>query len=212
MKPCLYRISVRHSRSAPVRNAFRYRSYMWLFDQDHPPRGYRSEDHLDVRAELRRHGIHPRRVVVLANVRALGYVFNPISVYWCYSAEGSLVAHVAEVHNTYGDRHAYVLPADARAGGSTVTKEMYVSPFYPVDGSYHIRISEPRETLSISVTLDRPGDQPFRAGLTGRRLEATVPNRLRTLVRYPAAPLRGRALIQFQGLRLWWRGLEVKPR
>lgn len=216
--PCLYRVSIRHSRRAPVPNAFRYGSYMWMFDLDRPPRGYRREDHLDIRAELLAAGVDAERILSLANVRTLGYVFNPITVYWCYDRDGRLAAHVAEVHNTYGSRHAYVLPAggggEAAGGGeeAEVAKEMYVSPFYPVDGSYRIRIGEPGPTLSVSVTLERPGDQPFRAGLAGRRLEATVANRLRCSIRYPAAPLRGRALIQFQGLRLWRRGLEVQPR
>ena len=218
-RPCLYRVTVRHSRRAPVRNAFRYGSYMWLFDLDRPPRlpwpfsglaGYRQTDHVDVRAELERAGVDAARILVLTNTRVLGYVFNPISVYWCYDRSGKLSAHVAEVHNTYGRRHAYVLPADGRE--SVVTKTMYVSPFYPVDGSYRIRISEPGETLSVSVILEREGDQPFRAGLTGRRQDATAWTLLRALIRYPAAPLRGRALIQFQGLRLWRRGLEVQPR
>jgi DUF1365 family protein len=209
--PCLYQVSIRHSRRTPVRNAFRYGSYMWMFDLDRPPRGYRCEDHLDIRAELRAAGIEAERIVALANLRTLGYVFNPITVYWCYDRAGRLAAHVAEVHNTYGSRHAYVLPAGA-GGEARVPKEMYVSPFYPVDGSYRIRIGEPGPTLSISVTLERPGDQPFRAGLAGRRLEATAANRLRSFIRYPAAPLRGRALIQFQGLRLWRRGLEVQSR
>lgn len=216
MKPCLYEVAIRHSRVAPVRNAFRYRSYMWLFDLDRPPRRFRPRDHMDVRAELRRHGIEPHRIVVLTNIRVLGYLFNPISVYWCYDPAGSLVAHVAEVHNTYGDRLAYVMPVmpvDAdHSDGAVVTKAMYVSPFYPVDGRYHIRISEPRDRVTVSVTLERPGDEPFTAGLTGRRVEATVPHLIRALVRYPAAPLRGRALIQYQGLRLWWKGLEVQPR
>ncbi len=213
MKPRLYEVAIGHSRTAPVRNAFRYRSYMWLFDLDRPPRRFRAADHLDVRAELRRAGIEPHRIVVLTNTRVLGYVFNPISVYWCYDAAGGLMAHVAEVHNTYGDRLAYVMPVDDdQVDGAVVTKAMYVSPFYPVDGHYRIRISEPEDHVSVSVTLERPGDRPFTAGLRGRRVEATVPNVLRALVRYPAAPLRGRVLIQYQGLRRWWKGLEVQPR
>ncbi|HET9732042.1 MAG TPA: DUF1365 domain-containing protein [Acidimicrobiales bacterium] len=209
--PCLYDVTIHHSRRAPVVNSFRYRSYMWLFDLDQPPSGYRAADHVDVRGELRAAGLETARLKVLTNVRVLGYVFNPISVYWCYGPGGELVAHVAEVHNTYGSRHAYVLPADGKRD-HVVAKAMYVSPFYPVDGSYRLHIGEPGEHLSVSVTLDRPGDQPFRAALSGRRREATAVNRLRSTIRYPAAPLRGRALIQFQGLRLWRRGLEVQPR
>lgn len=212
MKPCLYEVSIRHSRAEPLANSFRYRSYMWLFDLDRPPRGYREGDHLDVRAELARHGIDAHRLVVLANVRVLGYVFNPISVYWCYDGQGDLVAHVAEVHNTYGGRHAYVLPVDDHVEEAVVTKAMYVSPFHPVDGRYHIRVSEPGDDLSVSVTLERPGARLFAAAMRGRRVEPTPANLWRARVRYPVAPLRARALIQYQGLRLWRKGLEVQPR
>ncbi len=211
MRPCLYKVSISHSRVAPVRNSFRYRSYMWLFDLDRPPRGYRDADHVDVRAELARHGIRAHRILALANVRVLGYVFNPITVYWCRDGRGDLVAHVAEVHNTYGGRCAYVLPVDDHEE-SVVTKAMYVSPFHPVDGHYRIRIGEPGESVSVSVTLDRPGTEPFAAIMRGRRVEPTIPNLWRARMRYPVAPLRGRALIQYQGLRLWSKGLEVQPR
>jgi DUF1365 family protein len=225
--PSIYRVSISHRRSGPVTNSFRYRSYMWLFDVDQPPRlpaplralaRYRPGDHVDVRATLRSAGIEAERIFVLTNLRVAGYVFNPISVYWCYSPTGRLLAHVAEVHNTYGGRHAYVLPVDDRPipGRPPVThtaaKELYVSPFYPVDGSYRIRVSDPNEALSVSVTLDRPGGDPFRATLTGRRLPATTLNLLRSAARYPAAPLLGRGLIQYQGVKLWRRGLEVQPR
>jgi DUF1365 family protein len=216
---CLYEVSISHSRRAPLQHTFRHASYMWLFDLEHPPRlpwplrpfaRYRSEDHIDVRAQLENAGIDARRILVLTNLRVLGYVFNPISIYWCYDGAGGLIAHVAEVHNTYGGRHAYVLPAGAEP--AVVSKSMYVSPFYPVDGEYRIRISRPDERLAVSVVLERPGDEPFRAALSGRRREPSYAALLRNLLRYPAAPLRGRVLIQLHGLRLWRKGLEVQTR
>jgi DUF1365 family protein len=223
--PCLYEVTIHHSRRAPLHNTFRHASYMWLFDPERPPRlprplrpfaRYRPEDHVDVRAELRHAGIDARRVLVLTNLRVLGYVFNPISIYWCYDDAGELIAHVAEVHNTYGGRHAYVLPVDTESVVSrpqaVVRKAMYVSPFYPVDGEYLIRIGRPDETLDVSVVLERPGDEPFRAALSGRRREPGYAAVLRNLLRYPAAPLRCRALIQVHGLRLWRKGLEVQAR
>jgi uncharacterized protein len=223
--PCLYEVSIRHSRQAPLHNSFHHRSYMWLFELDEPPRlpaplrpfaRYRPQDHIDVRASLREAGMEAGRILVLTNLRVLSYVFNPISIYWCYDDAGVLTAHVAEVHNTHGGRHAYVLPVDADSvgpdAGSAVRKAMSVSPFYPVDGAYRIRIGPPNEKLSVSVVLDRGDEKPFRAYLSGTRRDATVAAVLGNLFRYPAAPLRGRALIQLEGLRLWRRRLEVQPR
>jgi DUF1365 family protein len=223
--PCLYDVSIGHSRRGTVEHSFRNRSFMWLYDLAAPPRlprllrplaRFRAADHVDIPDVLAGHGIRAERILVLTNPRVLGYVFNPISVYWCYDAGGRLLANVAEVHNTYKGRHAYVLPVDERPGEAmnetVVDKAMYVSPFYPVDGSYRIKVSAPTATVSVSVVLERPGDQPFRAGLSGQRRPANAANIVRNSIRYPAAPLRGRALIQWQGLRLWRRGLEVQPR
>ena len=218
--PALYRATVRHARRTPVDHRFRYRTYYWLVDLDRPPqlpRGLRwlgriePSDHLDVRQLLADEGLTAARIVLLTGARALGYVFNPISVYWCYGADGALVAQVAEVHNTYGGRHAYLLRPDGQ-GRSHTDKEMYVSPFHPVDGSYSLRISPPGETVAVSVTLHRPSGQPFVAGLQGRREEFTLANLARAWVRCPWAPLRVTALIRWQGIRLWRRGLEVHAR
>ena len=218
--PALYDGVVAHARTAPIRNSFRYRASYWLVDIDAPPalpRGlrwlakFREVDHLDVRTVLAEHGKHADRILMLANARTLGYVFNPITVYWCYDASGERVATVAEVHNTYGQRHAYVLDADAD-GRARVDKQLYVSPFYPVDGHYELRLPEPGADVSLTVTLHRPDDRPFVATLRATRREPTLANLMRSWVRCPWAPLRVTALIRWQGVRLWRRGLKVQPR
>ncbi len=217
--PALYDVTIRHTRTAPVRNAFRYHSFCWLVDFDAPPRlprplrwlaAFDPSDHLDIRATLRDAGIAADRLLMLTNARVLGYVFNPLSVFWCYDGE-ELVAVVAEVHNTYGGRHAYVLHPDA-AGRASADKVLYVSPFYPVDGRYEINVPEPGERVAVSVTLDRGDGEPFSATMTGVRRPATARSLLGLWLRYPAAPLRVTTLIRWQGIRLWRRGLEVVPR
>ena len=75
---------------------------------------------------------------MLANARFLGYVFDPLTVFWCFAADGSLRCVVAEVHNTYGERHAYLLRPEAD-GTAEVGKEFYVSPFNDVSGRYDFR-------------------------------------------------------------------------
>jgi DUF1365 family protein len=217
--PALYDVAIRHTRSAPVRNAFRYRSFCWLIDLDVPPAlprllrplaRFDERDHLDVRAQLAEAGLTADRILMLANARVLGYVFNPITVFWCYRAD-DLVAVVAEVHNTYGGRHAYVLRPD-ELGHAEVDKQLYVSPFYPVDGRYDIHVPEPGERLSVAVTLRRAGNATFVATMTGDRRPATLRGLLPLWLRYPWAPLRVSALIRWQGIRLWRRGLKVVPR
>jgi DUF1365 family protein len=116
---------------------------------------------------------------------------------------------VAEVHNTYGGRHTYLLRPDEH-GHSEVKKAMYVSPFYPVDGWYDIRVSQPGESVSVTVTLNRGDDEPFVATLRGQRLDASSFNVARSTLACSA--LRVAILIRWQAVRLWLRGLKVQPR
>jgi DUF1365 family protein len=220
--PALYLTSVVHARTAPVVNAFRYRSYHWLVDIDDPPvlppflrplarfdAGLRH----DLDAFLAGHGVHldGGRIVMLAHPRVLGYVFNPLSVFWCHDPAGRLACVVAEVHNTYGGRHRYLLFPDAD-GKALARKEFYVSPFNPVDGTYELTLPVPAETLDLRIILRRPGTAPFHAGLSGTRRPATATGLLRAFLRTPWVTLLGAAQIRYQGIRLWRRGLPVVPR
>jgi DUF1365 family protein len=223
----IYRVTISHARSAPLRNVFRYRSYLWLVDLDHLPAvpwlaRFRARDHLgDPRASIRANldrflatrGIgRPDRVTMLAHARVLGYVFNPLTVYWCHRADGSLACVVAEVHNTYRQRHAYLLPGVRAA----VPKQFYVSPFYPVDGCYRMSLPEPDASpggrLALSVRLDRPDGHSFAASVRGRAVPATVRTLLGAAARHPWSTAAVSARIRWQGVRLYRRGLPVIPR
>jgi DUF1365 family protein len=216
--PALYTADVSHARRSPLRHAFRYRASYWLvdFDQLPQPRGWagwcarlRPQDHLDIRQLLDERGIEAARIVMLSGARTLGYSFNPISVFWCYDGSGAACAMVAEVHNTYGGRHAYVLEPDD-SGETTVEKELFVSPFNAVEGSYRIRVGEPAASVSVTVTLERSGEEPFVATLHGTRRRITPQAVLGSAFGHSGA--RTRLLIQWQALRLWRRGLVVQPR
>ena len=207
--PVLYASVVTHTRRVPIRNRFRYKASYWLVDYDHLPEPtglvsrlvrFERSDHSDVRALLTEHGMTADRILMFAMPRTLGYVFNPISVFWCYDAAGIRVAVLAEVHNTYGERHTYLLRPDEN-GRSKVDKELYVSPFYPVDGHYDIRVSEPGSSISVSVTLHRAGGVPFVASLRGERRVASRRDVLRSSLLHPA--IRIAFLIRWQAVRLW---------
>lgn len=215
----LYECVVAHTRTTPLRNTFRYRTYLWSVDADAPPRfrrpqrwlaTFRADDHLDVRALLAEHGIDLAggRIRMLTAARVLGYVFNPLTVHWCHDAAGELVCVVAEVHNTYGGRHGYVLRTDGR-GRAETGKDFYVSPFEPADvGTYRLSLPEPGESLGLTITLHRPGQAPFVATVRGRQ----APSFARMALRYPLAPLVVALRIRRQGIGLWLRGLAVVRR
>ena len=122
-----------------------------------------------------------------------------------------LIAVIAEVHNTYGGRHVYVLKPDD-AGRDTVEKVFYVSPFLPMGGSYLMRTPVPDQALSVSIALRQDGQTPFVATLTGRGRPIGTRSVLAALVRWPLLTLRTAALIRWQGVRLWLRKVPVQQR
>jgi DUF1365 family protein len=148
---------------------------------------------------------------MLTSARVFGYVFNPLTLFWCYRSSGELQCVVAEVHNTYGERHCYLLRTDP-AGRASVPKAFYVSPFNDVDGQYRMKLPAPGDRLAVSIILEREGHRPFVATMDGRRHPATGRNILAAAIRVPAAPLLVSALIRVQGIKLWARHLPVVAR
>jgi uncharacterized protein len=233
-RAALYECRITHTRLAPLRNVFTYRTYQWLVDLDHLPRpgpglrllaGFRGRDHLgDPRRPIRDNldrflasqgiDLAGGRVMMLAHARVLGYVFNPLTVYWCHRPDGALACVVAEVHNTYRQRHAYLLHTDDHARART-PKQFYVSSFYPVEGGYRMCLPEPGpagQPLSLSVTLTRPGGPSFVASVHGTGRPATAWALLGAAVRHPWSTAAVSARIRWQGIRLYLRGLPVAPR
>ncbi|MEU0820227.1 DUF1365 domain-containing protein [Streptomyces mirabilis] len=229
--PALYRSTIVHVRSAPKRYTLRHRTYMWLIDPDRPPelprmlrplarfdpRDHFTGDHPSIRAGLDTfladHGIRldSGPVVMLTHARVLGYVFNPLTLYWCHGPDGTERCVVAEVHNTYGERHCYLLRPDA-SGTAEVGKEFYVSPFFPVDGRYRMRLPTPGDRLDLTVHLEREGGRPFTATVRGTRNEARTRTLLRLALCRPWSTLAMSAAIRLHGIRLYLRGLPLQPR
>ncbi|MGL5809008.1 MAG: FAD-dependent oxidoreductase [Nocardioides sp.] len=222
--PRIYASTIRHTRRAPWRRTFTHRAHTWLVDLDDlPDHGmlgrFEARDHLgdpsrsiraNVDAYLARHGIElgTGRVLMAANARAFGYCFNPISVHWCFDDTDRLAAVVVEVHNTYGDREAYLVHPDPQ-GRATTAKRMYVSPFHGVDGSYDLAVPIPGRRLDIAVTLTTDDGEVFSAGLTGRDPASPTAREVR---RAAPAAARGSALIRAHGILLWARRLPVRAR
>jgi DUF1365 family protein len=227
----LYECRVFHDRRTPLRNAFSYRTYQWLVDVDQLPRlrgplrllaGFDARDHLgdperSIRANVdeflraRGTGLSGGRVLMLAQARVLGYVFNPLTVFWCHHADGTLACVIAEVHNTYGQRHAYLVRTDDR-GRARTGKELYVSPYHPVDGWYQMSLPLPEERLALNVTLHRANGYRFVATVQGSGAPATGLALLRAAVRHPWSTVMVSAQIRWQGIKLYARGLRPVPR
>jgi DUF1365 family protein len=167
-------------------------------------------ENLDAYLRLKGVDLEGGRVSLLTNARVLGYVFNPLSVFYCHGPDGGLRCVVAEVHNTHGERHCYLLRPGER-GRAETDKEFYVSPFLTVDGRYRMAFAPPGDRLAVQMALDQDGERVFSASLTGRRLPLTNRSLGRMLVRYPLMTAKVTTLIHLQGLRLHRRGLPHVP-
>jgi DUF1365 family protein len=213
-----------HARRTPVRNVFTYPVSYWLFDLDELPEldrrlalfshngrnvvSFRDSDHFDGHRSVKDAVLalvddpSVERVLVLTQPRVLGYVFNPVSFYWCYRADGSLACMVAELNNTFGERLPEVL-----RGPELVYehhKRLHVSPFFGLDQSYEYAFSQPGDEVWARIHVrDDDGARPFTAVLHGRRRELTNRSLARMLVRFPLMPVQVVALIHWQALRLW---------
>jgi DUF1365 family protein len=211
-----------------VRHRFRYAAHLWVVDLDRLPdpgrlRGlvagrFEARDHLgdpaasirqNLTAFLGRHGIDITggRVLMATQPRAFGHCFNPITVFWCRDAAGRPAATVVEVHNTYGDRHAYLVHPDEH-GRARVDKQLYVSPFHGTDGHYDLVVPEPADDqLRVVVRLTSGDGAVFDATLRG-----TAVSGRRAVLAAAVAPLLGSLRIRRHGIALWLRGLAVQPR
>lgn len=232
--PALVVGHVHHTRHRPVVHSFSNRHYQWLVDLEHMPRlplwarplaRFRAEDHLagapgipalreNVIRVLGSEGVETHdigKVVMLANARVFGHTFDPMSAFWCFAADGTLRAVLVEVHNTYGDRHAYVLEPDP-SGRATTAKEFYVSPFNDVDGDYAIRFFLSPTRVGVAIRL-LVGNEPLvTASVTGAPQLADTPAVVRTAMRHPFMTQRVTAMIRVHGIWLWFRRLPVLPR
>jgi hypothetical protein len=152
------------------------------------------------------------RVRLLTLPRILGYVFNPISVYFCFAHQaGAPVCAVAEVGNTFGEQKLYLLPApqpgDARLFTLRVPKHYYVSPFSSLTLQFDFRLRAPEQALDIRVD-DYDGERRIlRSGLRGQRRSLRDARLLWYALKYPLLTLKVIGLIHWHALRLWLRGV-----
>jgi DUF1365 family protein len=147
--------------------------------------------------------------------RVLGYAFNPASFFLRRDATGTVASVLAEVHNTWGERHLYELAptSDGATYKSSADKRFYVSPFIDIEGRYAFRLEERKGAMRIRIDECRPG-QPapfFRAGMDLRPLPMTNTNVAKMLARYPLVTFKTIAAIHWQGLKLWLRGEPFRP-
>lgn len=243
MRSRLYTGWVAHERSRPARNAFRYPVYylaldldeldevgaalprfshnaanlVSFWDRDHGPRdGSALRPWIDKLVASAGVDLTGGRVVLLTFPRVLGARFYPVSFWYCFGADGSPLAVLAEVHNTYGDRHNYLM----HNGGEPFdwstrpvhTKAFFVSPFIQrEDVRYEFAFTEPAEQLAVSIRDIVSGEHMLTAAISLTASELTGESLTRTVLRHGPISIVALLRIHWQALRLVRKRVPLYP-
>lgn len=232
-----------HGRRGAVENAFTYSiDYVlldaedtrprapWLFarnragltslqDTDHGGSPKQGQGAAWARDVLATHGladVTDGTLQLLAQPRMLGHVFNPVSFWLAHDDAGALRAVIAEVSNTFGDRHSYLCAHEdqrpiTRHDTLSAQKIFHVSPFQPIEGGYSFRFDIRADRVGIWINYSTDGEG-LLATLTGKRAPLNNWAILRSVLRRPLGARRVLALIHWQALKLWWKGAPFHRR
>lgn len=229
-----------HERRAPFVHRFRYRLALMAVDLDRLQEAgqlsrlfsvegfnlfsFRERDHGArdgtslkdwAEAQLAAAGIEGpfARIRLLCSPRVLGYVFNPLSVYFAEGPDGTLKGVIYQVHNTFGDAHAYIAGVDGPAPWRHGADKMFhVSPFFDVAGRYHFTLRPLDETFSLSILKSREDGPDFYAGMQLAARPLTTRALAGLFASQPFSTLKTILAIHGEALRLVFKGARYHPR
>jgi DUF1365 family protein len=246
--PGLYDGVVTHVRHAPHRHRLRYRMFMLLLDIDRLDEtvaglkrlsrnrfnwfSFHDRDHLpkdagkdaDLRGFIEGHmraaGLAPDGgpVQLLCMPRMLGYVFNPLSVWFCWRRTGELAAVLYEVRNTFGEAHSYLIPAPEPGNRPVVEQDcdkgFFVSPFMDMDLHYHFRVRPPGETTVLDIAVSKRADQSkmLDARFAAERRPLTDATLAAALREHPLMTLKVIGGIHWEAVKIVLKGIGLRPR
>jgi len=241
-RSALYVGSVMHRRLRPRAHNLRFRVFWILLDLDELDRlprtvrlfsynrlnavSFHDADHGDgsttpLRRQIDRHlreaGIDNAggSIQLLCMPRIFGYGFNPLSIYFCYRPDESIAAILYEVHNTFGERHTYLIPVGDGVRGAIdqcCQKVFYVSPFMDMDLTYAFRVAVPGERVSVAIDTSDADGRLLTAVLAGKRKPLNGASLLRVLVTHPAVTLKVIGAIHWHAVRMLLKGFTLRAR
>lgn len=235
MNSCLYEGVVMHKRFKPREYAFSHKVFMFYLDLDEIEElaarlkllsrnrfnvyDFRDADHLrlshsGVKENILEYlktkqnaNLSGGKIMMLTNLRTFGYVFNPVSFYFCSDAQARPAGMLAEVGNTFGELKPYWLGRECFLGGeykARQVKHYYISPFMDLDLSLDFGVKVPGERLFVKVDdIDRSGERIFISTLTGTRKPLSDKTLLESAVRFPLITLQVISMIHWHALVLW---------
>jgi len=240
METCIYKGFVSHRRFKPIKHFFLYKTFSILFElseleelhtkislfsfnkfnifsfynKDH---GRRDGSNLSkwVKANLKKYELdfEVSKIKLLCFPRILGYVFNPLSIFYCYD-ENKLRVVLYEVKNTFNEQHTYVFPVKeaSKIIAQHCDKKFYVSPFIEMNTSYNFRLTEPKESLKVMIKQTDKKDKILVASQYGIKQEITTKQLLINFFTHPLMTFKIILAIHFEALRLWKKGSIFKKR
>jgi DUF1365 family protein len=186
-----------------------------FFERDHGARdGSSLVDWARVRFGEAGIAIGDARVRLLCAPRVLGYVFNPLSIYFAEDRKtNELHGVIYQVHNTFGDAHAYVAPCTGdRAERQAAEKVFHVSPFFDVGGRYEFTLRAPDERFKLSIFKERTDGSDFMATMAMNRVRLTTQTLAGLFASQPLSTLKTISAIHLEALKLWIKGAKYHSR
>ena len=227
---CLYECRVFHRRFSPRTHQLTHSVFMFMLDVDKLPHlpdkipfigvnspglySFWNQDHFTLSPTGPRDSLEtflssegcyekPARILLLTNLRFLGYTFNPISVWFCFRHDGSPIAAVAEVGNTFGELKPFLIPWDGRHFARRTKKHFYVSPFSPLDLEFDFRFHNPGHQLRLQVDDYQDNHRTLTSSLTGRPAPLDFTTLSKFTLKYPLITLKVIFLIHWHALLIW---------
>lgn len=240
----LLKATIMHKRLYPKTNQFNYSLYylsttrkllkntpsallgfnrfslLSFYDKDHGKRNGKNSEQW-VRNILKKHNItHANgEITVVTLPRILGYVFNPVSFWFCFNTEQALCAVIAEVNNTFNETHSYLITNPnqnpiTKNDWITAKKAFHVSPFFNVEGIYKFRFAYSKTNIGIWINYEREEGNKLYTSITGKRIPLTTKNIIKLFFSIPFITIKTILLIHYQALKLWGKGATYykKPR
>ena len=239
MNSCIYNGVVTHKRFKPVKHFLKYKTFSFFIDLDEIEKldkdniifsfnkfnifSFYNKDHGDrdgkslkgwVIDNLRKFNINEKinKIKLLCYPRIFGYVFNPLSIFYCYQ-DGELKVVFYEVKNTFNEQHTYIFKVkDSNVVTQKCKKKFYVSPFMNMDTYYSFRLLNPNEKLSVSIKQTDKKDTILTAVQTGERKDFNLKQLVINFFRYPLMTIKIISAIHFEALLLWKKGAKYKKR
>ena len=235
---CIYTGNVIHKRFKPKKHFFKYKVFslfldlseiqliskenlffsynkfnlISFFDKDH---GDRDDSSLKdwIIKNLKQQDIETNNIKIklLCYPRILGYVFNPLSIFFIYDKNSSLIAIFYEVKNTFGEQHTYFFKIEKKTKlvENECKKKFFVSPFMDLESNYYFKIFYPEETLSIVIDQRDKEGKLLYASQDGKRSTLSSKNLLFSFLKHPLMTFKIISAIHYEALRLWIKGVKL---